>query len=227
MPLEIGFILFPGVQLLDLTGPYDLLAALPGATCHLIAGSLSPMASSTGFALLPSATYATAPPLDVLVVPGGKGVDAALTDAALLTYLRTSAPRYMTSVCTGALLLGVAGLLRNKKATTHWAFHSLLPALGAVPVHARVVRDGSTFTGGGVTAGIDFALTIAAELCGEHQAMVAQLQLEYAPAPPFAAGDPATAPEEVVRFVTEKSAPGLEVRRERIAAGLELVKTLQ
>ena len=124
----------------------------------------------------------------------------------------SAAARYVTSVCTGALLLGVAGLLRGRRATTHWAFHSLLEPLGAVPVRERVVRDGNLITGGGVTAGIDFALTIAAELAGEEEAQAIQLQLEYAPAPPFDAGSPDTAPAAVVKRVTERSAAGFATR---------------
>ena len=131
-----------------------------------------------------------------------------------------AAARYVTSVCTGALLLGVAGLLRGRRATTHWAFHSLLEPLGAVPVHERVVRDGNLITGGGVTAGIDFALTIAAELAGEEAAQAIQLQLEYAPAPPFDAGSPDTAPAAVVKRVTERSAAGFATRKATIEQAL-------
>ncbi|WP_240202968.1 DJ-1/PfpI family protein, partial [Burkholderia sp. LMG 13014] len=136
-----------------------------------------------------------------------------------------AAARYVTSVCTGALLLGVAGLLRGRRATTHWAFHALLEPLGAVPVRERVVRDGNLITGGGVTAGIDFALTIAAELAGEEEAQAIQLQLEYAPAPPFDAGSPDTAPAAVVKRVTERSAAGFAKRKETIEQALRAMSS--
>lgn len=128
--------------------------------------------------------------------------------------------RYVTSVCTGALLLGVAGLLRDRRATAHWRFHTLLERLGAVPVRERVVRDGNLITGGGVTAGIDFALTIAAELVGDEEAQAIQLQLEYAPAPPFDAGSPDTAPASVVARVSARTAAGFDNRAQTIDRAL-------
>ncbi|MGS0893599.1 DJ-1/PfpI family protein [Burkholderia stagnalis] len=222
MTLHIGFLVFPGVQQLDLTGPHDVLASLPDAAVHLVWKSLDPVASSSGLALAPTATYADCPPLDVICVPGGIGINDLLLDADTIAFVRqrAAAARYVTSVCTGALLLGVAGLLRGRRATTHWAFHALLEPLGAVPVRERVVRDGNLITGGGVTAGIDFALTIAAELAGDDEAQAIQLQLEYAPAPPFDAGSPDTAPAGVVKRVTERSAAGLAKRRQTIETAL-------
>jgi len=159
-------------------------------------------------------TFATCPQLDVLCVPGGAGVNALLTDSETLTFVKrqASGARYMTSVCTGALVLGAAGLLQGKRATTHWAAHDLLAAFGAIPTQGRVVRDGTLLTGGGVTAGIDFALTLAAELVGRAEAEAVQLGLEYAPAPPFAAGTPDSAPSDVVRVVRQRFS---ETRRER------------
>ena len=146
-----------------------------------------------GLRLLPDTTFADCPKLDVICVPGGPGVNAAMQDDALVTFVRSQAAgaRYVTSVCTGALVLGAAGLLRGKRAATHWAVHDLLARFGAVPVQARVVRDGRLVTGGGVTAGIDFALTLVAEMCGAAVAQAIQLGLEYAPAPPFDAGSAA------------------------------------
>jgi cyclohexyl-isocyanide hydratase len=215
MNLHIGFLLFPKVQQLDLTGPHDVLASLPGARTHLIWKTLEPVVSSHGLVLTPSATYEDCPPLDVICVPGGSGVTALLRDAQTIEFVRRQAAsaRYVTSVCTGALLLGAAGLLRGRRATTHWAFHSLLEPLGAIPTHARVVRDGNLITGGGVTAGIDFGLTVAAELAGIEEAQAIQLELEYAPAPPFDAGDPRTAPQAVVERVRQRSADGFAARR--------------
>ncbi|WP_448168764.1 DJ-1/PfpI family protein [Burkholderia ambifaria] len=222
MTLHIGLLVFPGVQQLDLTGPHDVLASLPDATVHLVWKSHDTVASSSGLALAPTCTFDDCPPLDVICVPGGIGINDLLLDAETIAFVqqRAATARYVTSVCTGALLLGVAGLLRGRRATTHWAFHELLEPLGAVPVRARVVRDGNLITGGGVTAGIDFALTIAAELAGDEEAQSIQLALEYAPAPPFDAGSPDTAPASVLKRVTERSAAGLEKRRQTIDAAL-------
>ncbi|WP_126228444.1 DJ-1/PfpI family protein [Burkholderia ambifaria] len=222
MTLHIGLLVFPGVQQLDLTGPHDVLASLPDATVHLVWKSRDTVASSSGLALAPTCTFDDCPPLDVICVPGGIGINDLLLDAETIAFVqqRAATARYVTSVCTGALLLGVAGLLRGRRATTHWAFHELLEPLGAVPVRERVVRDGNLITGGGVTAGIDFALTIAAELAGDEEAQSIQLALEYAPAPPFDAGSPDTAPASVLKRVTERSAAGLEKRRQTIGAAL-------
>ncbi|MGF6640653.1 DJ-1/PfpI family protein [Paraburkholderia sp. MM6662-R1] len=215
MNLQIGFLVFPKVQQLDLTGPHDVLASLPGATMHLIWKTREPVVSSNGLVLTPSTTYESCPPLDVICVPGGSGVTDLLQDEQTIDFVcrQAASARYVTSVCTGALLLGAAGLLRGRRATTHWAFHSLLAPLGAIPTHARVVRDGNLITGGGVTAGIDFGLTVAAELAGAEEAQAIQLELEYAPAPPFDAGDPALAPQAVVELVRRRSAEGLAARR--------------
>ncbi|WP_110420016.1 DJ-1/PfpI family protein [Burkholderia vietnamiensis] len=222
MTLHIGLLVFPGVQQLDLTGPHDVLASLPDAAVHLVWKSRDTVASSSGLALAPTCTFDDCPPLDVICVPGGIGINELLLDAQTIAFVqqRAATARYVTSVCTGALLLGVAGLLKGRRATTHWAFHSLLGPLGAVPVRERVVRDGNLITGGGVTAGIDFALTIAAELAGVEEAQSIQLALEYAPAPPFDAGSPDTAPASVLERVTQRSAAGLEKRRQTIDAAL-------
>ncbi|NVI05834.1 DJ-1/PfpI family protein [Paraburkholderia youngii] len=215
MSLQIGFLVFPKVQQLDLTGPHDVLASVPGATMHLVWKTREPVVSSNGLVLTPSVTFENCPPLDVICVPGGSGVTALLQDEQTIDFVRRQAAsaRYVTSVCTGALLLGAAGVLRGRRATTHWAFHSLLEPLSAIPTHARVVRDGNLITGGGVTAGIDFGLTVAAELAGVEEAQAIQLELEYAPAPPFDAGDPALAPQAVVELVRQRSAEGLAARR--------------
>jgi cyclohexyl-isocyanide hydratase len=217
--VRIGLLLFPQVQQLDLTGPYEVFAMIPGARVALVAAGPDPVASSTGLRLSPTTTYADCPPLDVVCVPGGSGIDALLTDAPTLDFLRARAPgaRFVTSVCTGALVLGAAGLLRGKRATTHWAALDLLSAFGAVPVRERVVRDGNLVTGGGVTAGIDFALTLAAEIAGRPLAESLQLKLEYAPAPPFASGDPETAPPEVLALTRARLA-GSRRAREAIVA---------
>jgi len=220
MALQIGFLLFPNVQQLDLTGPYDVLASMPDTQARLIWKTLEPVRSSTGLVLTPDTTFDDCPPLDVICVPGGSGVSQLIPDDATLAFLRrqASGARYVTSVCTGALVLGAAGLLRGRRATTHWAFHELLEPLGALPVRARVVRDGNVLTGGGITAGIDFALTLAAELIGDEAAQALQLELEYAPAPPFDAGDPATAPRAVVERLRAQSAASVAERARIVAA---------
>lgn len=220
MTLEIGLLVFPRVQQLDLTGPYEVFASIPGARVHLVARARDPVASATGLVLAPTITFADCPQLDVVCVPGGAGVNALMTDAETLDFLRRQAPgaRYVTSVCTGALVLGAAGLLAGRRATTHWAAHDLLAAFGAVPVQGRVVRDGALFTGGGVTAGIDFALTLAAELVGEAGAKTIQLHLEYAPAPPFEAGRPESAAPEILAAARERLAASRREREAIVAA---------
>ncbi|MEE3501077.1 DJ-1/PfpI family protein [Acidiphilium acidophilum] len=208
MTTTIGLLTFPRVQQLDLTGPYEVFASLPDTQLHLIWKTLTPITSATGLILTPTTTLAECPPLDIICIPGGIGINALLTDQTILDFVRTQAKtaRYITSVCTGALLLGAAGLLTGKRATTHWSAMEFLPAFGAIPTHARVVRDGNLITGGGVTAGIDFALTLAAELTDQQTAESIQLTLEYAPAPPFTAGTPETAPPEALQTARTRSA---------------------
>jgi cyclohexyl-isocyanide hydratase len=208
MTLQIGLLTFPRVQQLDLTGPYEVFATLPDTNLHLIWKTLTPITTATGLILTPTTTIADCPPLDIICIPGGIGINALLTDQTILDFIKTQAntARYITSVCTGALVLGAAGLLTGKRATTHWSAMDFLPAFGAIPTHARVVRDGNLFTGGGVTAGIDFALTLVAELAGQPAAEAIQLTLEYAPAPPFNAGTPATAPAETLAIARSRGA---------------------
>jgi len=226
MTLQIGFLLFPQVQQLDLTGPYDVLASLPNVQVHLVWKDLLPVTASTGLVLNPTTTFDQCPALDVICVPGGSGVGPLMEDDETLAFLKAQAAnaRYVTSVCTGALVLGAAGLLQGKRATTHWAYHELLAPLGAIAVQDRVVRDGNLLTGGGITAGIDFALTLAAELFDRSTAELIQLQLEYAPAPTFAAGSPQTAPAGVLEQARRLSAGSLKMRGEitaRAAAKLD------
>ncbi len=215
----IGLLVFPKVQQLDLTGPYEAFASWPRARVRLVWKTLDPLTASTGLVLAPDATFASCPQLDVLCVPGGVGINPLLNDEETIAFLRRQAAqaRFVTSVCTGALLLGAAGLLKGKRATTHWASLDLLGAFGAIPVHERVVRDGALMTGGGVTAGIDFALTLIAELAGREVAEAITLTLEYAPAPPFNSGEPESAPEAVVRSVRARMAP-IREERERLVA---------
>ena len=226
MAVQIGFLLFPEVQQLDLTGPHDVLASLPDVQVHLIWKETGPVIASSGLVLQATTNFADCPPLDVLCIPGGAGVGPLMEDPQTLEFIRRQAARarYVTSVCTGSLVLGAAGLLQGKRATTHWAYHELLAPLGAIPVRERVVRDGNLLTGGGITAGIDFALTLAAELFDAATAQRVQLQLEYAPAPPFEAGSPDTAPASVVQEARSRAADSLHKRREitlRAAARLQ------
>jgi cyclohexyl-isocyanide hydratase len=226
MTLHIGLLVFPKVQQLDLTGPYDVFATMPGVVVHLVWKDLEPLLSSTGLTLVPTVTFADCPDLDVICVPGGVGVDALMEDPETLTFIRhqASTAQYITSVCTGALVLGAAGLLKGRRATTHWASHSLLEQFGAIPVTERVVRDGNLMTGGGVTAGIDFALTLIGEVFDADKSRTIQLQLEYAPAPPFDSGRPDTAPANVLAIATDRAMPGLLARRqivERVTAAMD------
>jgi cyclohexyl-isocyanide hydratase len=201
--IEIGFPLFPALTQLDLTGPWEVLTSVAGARCHLLAHDLAPVRSVSGLTILPTLTYAECPQLDMICVPGGPGHLQAMEDEALLAFLRAQAPccSFVTSVCTGALVLAAAGLLRSYRATTHWMSRERLAAFGATPVAERVVIDRNRITGGGVTAGIDFGLTVAAEIAGREAAERTQLRIEYAPAPPFGDGSPETADPAVVAAV--------------------------
>lgn len=195
MTLHIGFLMYDHVTQLDATGPAQVLSQLPGARIHMVAKSKGPVMTDAGFALLPTDTFDECPDLDVICVPGGPGQLTAMQDAPTLAFLQRqgNTARYVTSVCSGALLLGAAGLLKGYKSACHWAFIDRLPMFGAEPVAARIVRDRNRMSGGGVTAGIDFGLALAAEIAGEDAAKRIQLFLEYDPAPPFDAGSPAKA----------------------------------
>jgi len=222
---RIGLLLFPRMTQLDLTGPFEVFAKMPGAAVLLLWKTLEPVEAETGLRMLPHATLRDCPPLDLVCVPGGPGVSALMEDAEVLAWLRGQAQtaRYITSVCTGSLVLGAAGLLRGKRATSHWASRDLLAKFGAIPTPGRVVRDGNLFTGGGVTAGIDFALTAVAEMAGLKTAQEIQLQIEYAPDPPFDAGAPETAPPDVVAAVRARGLPTRQAREalvQRAAARL-------
>jgi transcriptional regulator GlxA family with amidase domain len=221
-PLTIVFPLYPDVTQLDFAGPHQFLARLPGAT--LIAASVGGTSiTADGLVFAELARLEAIERCEVLCVPGGRGCTDAMQDAVYMAAIRRLAggARYVTSVCTGSLILAAAGLLRGRRAACHWAWRDMLALFGAVPDPGRVVRDGNVLTGGGVTAGIDFALTLAAELAGPVVAQAIQLGLEYAPAPPFSAGRPETAPAEVLALVHDRMAPTLAARRaavERMAA---------
>lgn len=200
-PVRIAMLLYPGVTALDVVGPQAILAGLAPGSLHLVAASPGPVASDTGLALVATAGYAGCPAdLDVLMVPGGDGTPAAMREPALIAFVRDRAARaaWVTSVCTGSLILGAAGLLDGYRATSHWCVRErVLPLLGAIPVDARVVFDRNRVTAAGVSAGLDFALALAARLRGEDYARTSQLVLEYAPRPPFHAGTPAEAGPDI------------------------------
>ena len=215
-PLQIGMLLFPGVTQLDLTGPFELFSRIPGARLATVWKQPGPVRADSGLELVASEAYATCPPLDLLFVPGGYGQIAQMEDAETLAFLRHhgARARWVTSACTGSLLLGAAGLLRGHRAATHWMYMDLLPAYGAIAVDERVVVDRGRVTGGGVTAGIDFGLRLLAELAGEDVARRAQLELEYDPHPPFdGGGHPRSAPTAVVADVRARFAARLAARQ--------------
>lgn len=221
MALQIGMLLFPRLTQLDFTGPHEVFARIPGAKVHEVAKTRDPIVAETGLTLLPSTTFDELRDVDVLFVPGGAGQIEACEDTATIDWLRAvgEAAQYVTSACTGALLLGAAGLLRGYRATTHWAFHDLLPLVGATPVDERVVIDRNRITGGGITAGIDAALRIAEIVAGRDAAEAIALEMEYNPAPPFAAGHPSVARPELVEAARAKTA-------KRHAQRAELLKKL-
>jgi cyclohexyl-isocyanide hydratase len=199
-PLQLGSLLYDGLDQIDLTGPFEIFSRLSNSRYRLYAPSTAPVRDIHGLVLQPDASLADAPPLDLLHVPGGFGQEALMDDGDVLAWIRRQATgaRCVFSVCTGALLLGAAGLLVGRRATTHWASFDLLPLFGALPVDERVVTDGSFVSTAGVTAGIDGALQVAARLRGDDEAQAIQLWMQYAPEPPFTAGTPATAPPHIL-----------------------------
>jgi cyclohexyl-isocyanide hydratase len=226
MTVTISFLLFPQVTQLDLTGPAQVLSRLPDARIELVAKTLDPVPTDAGFPLLPSATFETATAPDIICVPGGFGVTDVMEDEASLAWLGLVAgqARWVTSVCTGALVLGAAGLLQGYRATTHWASHEYLESFGAIPVKERVVFDRNRVTGGGVTAGIDFGLALVAAIKGDDYARFVQLSLEYDPAPPFDSGSPHKASKEVLERYRDMAARLAADRPERYRAAAARLK---
>ncbi len=217
-PITVGMVLFPNLTQLDLTGPYEVFVRMSNTRVCLLATALAPVRSERGLAISPDTTFDDAPSLDVLFVPGGPGVSDVMEDETFLDFLREQGrqARYITSVCTGALLLGAAGLLKGYRATTHWLSMDFLDRLGARPVSERVVIDRNRITGGGVTAGIDFSLVIAAQLRGEDAAKEIQLSIEYDPQPPFRSGSPRTAEGKLVQTVIAARRDTQELRRQQV-----------
>lgn len=210
--INIGFVLFPSLTQLDLTAPWEVLTRLPGAVCHLVAENLEPVRSASGgLSIVPTMSFADCPQLDLIFVPGGPGHLRAMEDPAVLAFLQRQAPasRYVMAVCTGSLVLAAAGLLVGYRATTHWMSLDRLAAFGALPVNRRVVVDRDRITGGGVTAGIDFGLAVAAKIAGEGLAREIQLQIEYEPDPPYG-GSPDTADASTVAELKARAAPYID-----------------
>jgi len=212
----IGMVLYPNFTHLDLTAPFEVFGRLPNAQVLAVASESGLVASDTGLNLVPDLTFEDSPEFDVICVPGGPGVNAMLEDEEMLDFLaeQGEGARYVTSVCSGSLLLGAAGLLKGYRATSHWLSLDFLPLFGATPVRERVVSDRNRVTGAGVTAGIDFGLAVAARIAGPDVAKRIQLMLEYDPAPPFDSGSPDRADPAVVAAVREQGAKYLDARRE-------------
>jgi cyclohexyl-isocyanide hydratase len=216
--LHIGSLLFQEIDQIDLTGPFEVLSRIPNSTYRIYGKTAEPVRDLKGLRLTPDAALADAPRLDVLHVPGGFGQEASMEDEQVLTWLerQASGARSVFSVCTGALLCGAAGLLRGRRATTHWASFHLLPLFGAIPVNERVVVDGSWVFAAGVTAGIDGALRLAAELRGDDAARAIQLHMVYAPEPPFDGRTPETAPPAMLENARQ-SVASITAQREATA----------
>lgn len=203
MTLHIGMLLFPRLTQLDLTAPHELLHRIPDTQVHLLWKDTKPVRAGSGLEIVPTLALADSPRLDVLFVPGGHGQRDLMSDETVLRFLADhgGTARYVTSVCTGSLVLGAAGLLRGYAATTHWAYVDQLPQFGATPASGRVVIDRNRITAGGVTAGLDFGLRLIAEIAGEQHAKAVQLGLEYDPDPPFHSGHPSVADPALVEVV--------------------------
>lgn len=213
--IQVGMLLFPKLTQLDLTGPYEVFSRMPDTQIFLLSPSLAPIASEKGLTILPDTSFENCPSLDVLFVPGGPGINSLLNDSVYINFLQNQAQKvkFVTSVCTGSLVLAASGLLDGYKATTHWLSLDLLAEFDVKVIEERVVIDRNRITGGGVTAGIDIALTITNLLFGENVAKSIQLSIEYNPAPPFHCGHPSTADAEIVRQVRENTASAQKARK--------------
>jgi len=208
MAVHVGFLIFPDVQQLDLAGPYDVFTTATGFEVDLIWKDKQPVRSFTGTTFQATETLSKCSQLDIICVPGGAGTGPMMLDVEVLDFIRKQAKgaRYITSVCTGSLVLGAAGVLKGKRATSHWAFLDYLTQFGAIPVSERVVTDGNIVTAAGVSAGIDFAFGLLADVAGREEAEITQLWLEYAPQPPFHSGSVQDASPEILAKTKERYA---------------------
>ena len=231
---NVGFVIFPGITQLDFTGPFEVLSrlgtppsiAVPSKFAqprtHVVAKTMHPVSSDRGLSIMPTCTFQSCPPRNLICVPGGAGVVEALADVETVDFIRRQGghAEYVTSVCMGAFLLGAAGLLKGRRAATHWAYVDLLPLVGATHENRRIVRDGSVITAGGVTSGIDFAFQIIAELAGPEVAQAIQLAIEYDPSPPFDAGHPDKASEAATALMVQRNEmarTGIQQELEKLA----------
>ncbi|HST43953.1 MAG TPA: DJ-1/PfpI family protein [Luteimonas sp.] len=227
-PLRIGMLVFPEITSLDVLAPFEILSRASNCKVQLVWKTTSAVTGDTGLQLIPDVSFADAPQFDVLMVPGGPGQIVLMEDAEVLAFLRKQAPgaKYITSVCTGSLLLAAAGLMRGYKASTHWLSFDQLAQFGVVPVDERVVIDRNRISGGGVTSGLDFAFSVLAVLRGEHEARKIQLFMEYDPRPPFESGHPRVASAALVEEVRTMAEPMLIRRREASAKAAQAMKFL-
>jgi cyclohexyl-isocyanide hydratase len=216
--ITIGVILFPRMDQMDFTGPFEVFCRLPNSAIHLLAKTRAPITDAHGLILAPEMEFSACPPLDLLIIPGGAGIDALLEDEETLAFIRQKAlgAKIVLTVCTGALVAGAAGLMKGRRATTHWASHHLLSSLGSIPVNSRVVVDGNIVSTAGVTAGFDGSFLVAAKLRGERTAQSIQLEIEYDPEPPFKGGSPAHASPDILKERIESAKPRIEKRAEII-----------
>ncbi|MBW4616556.1 MAG: DJ-1/PfpI family protein [Desmonostoc vinosum HA7617-LM4] len=223
---HIGLVIFPGMTQLDITGPHQVFSFMPNACVHLLWKTLQPVTSSDRMTILPTTTFDECPALDVLCVPGGPGQVEMMRDTEVLEFLQrqSKTAKYITSVCTGSLILAAAGLLQGYRAACHWAFRDQLALLGVEVETQRVVIDRDRITGGGVTAGIDFGLVVAAHLYGEKTAKFIQLLLEYNPAPPFNVGSPESAGEILVEQVKKFGEQLIEASLTQTKQTAELIR---
>ena len=218
-PMHVNIIAVPDMVQLDITGPYEVLARTPGWTVDMVAATPEAVRTDRGLRLLPNVTRATARPSNILVIPGGTGIDTAMLDAEWVDYVRKESANcdYVFGVCTGSLLLGAAGLLKGKRAGGHWQARDMLSQFGATVSNDRMTRDGNIYTSGGVTSGIDMALRVVADIAGLETAQKIQLAMEYDPAPPFAGGTPYTSPPEIVAAVLKDSTRRRALRESMVA----------
>jgi len=218
-PMHCNIITVPDMVQLDITGPFEVLARTPGWTVDLVAATMDPVRTERGLCLVPNATRQTAKKSDIIVIPGGTGIDTAMLDPEWIAYVKQEAARsqYIFGICTGSLLLGAAGLLRGRRAGGHWQARDLLANFGAIVSNDRMTKDGTIYTSGGVTSGIDMALRVVGDLAGEETARKIQLAMEYDPAPPYKGGTPYTSPPEIVAAVLADSTQRRAKRETQVA----------